>query len=77
MGLYVSLCTFVTLVLVMFFNSVFLLFCLFVYLIVFVLLFVLFWGGHVSMNTYVIAAVSISGLSMIPKNLWKTKTIRD
>ena len=29
------------------------------------------------MNTYVIAAVSISGLSMIPKNLWKTKTIRD
>ena len=29
------------------------------------------------MNTYVIEAVSISGLSMIPKNLWKTKTIKD
>ena len=29
------------------------------------------------MNTYIIGAVSISGLSMILKNLCKTKTIRD
>ena len=55
----------------MFFNSVFLFVCLFVFLVVIRLLrFCFFWDT--SLNTFEIEAVGFSDLSMILVNLWKT-----
>ena len=64
-------CVFAVVVIVMFFNSVFLFFCLFVYLFVFAVVICLFFRD-ISLNTSVIEVVRFKGLSMILVNLWKT-----
>ena len=71
----VQVCVFDVVVIAMFFNSVFLFSCLFVYVccccfFFFVCYFFIF--RDISLNTYVIEAVMFSGLSMILVKLWKT-----
>ena len=72
---------FIVVVTLMFFSSVFLVFCSIVYLFVFVVVICLcFLGGFfvgrgvedISLNTYLIEAVRFIGLCMTPVNLCKT-----
>ena len=56
------------------FDSVFLFFCLLLYLFIYVICLLFFFLG-ISLNIYVIEAVGFNELSMILVNLWKTSAI--